>query len=168
MDNSCLNQADADNAALDETFESRFFTLLSRICRQLVQHAEQIKASGMLSPPQLWFMKRLHDAGAPQPISFFADGFFSNLSNASQMIDRLEADGLVQRISNPRDRRSKLVELTELGARRMNHAHEQHHKLAQELLAPLTERERRAALATLERVLSLFENEADDARPCGF
>ena len=167
MDNSDVKQSDADPAALDATFENQFFTLLSRICRQLFQHAEQIKAAGMLSPPQLWFMKRLHDAGAPQPISFFADGFFSNLSNASQMIDRLETDGLVRRINNPRDRRSKLVELTQLGARRMNYAHAQHHKLARDLLAPLSEGERLAALAMLERVLSLFENEADDPCRCG-
>lgn len=163
-----MNQSCADSNPLDDTFEAQFFTSLSRVCRQLVLHAEQIKAAGTLSPPQLWFLKRLYDAGAPQPISFFADGVFSNLSNASQMIDRLEADGLVYRIDNPRDRRSKLVELTEEGVQRMNHAHERHHLLARELLEPLSEEERRAALATLGRVLSLFENETDDAGPCGF
>ncbi len=163
-----MNQSCADSNPLDDTFEAQFFTSLSRVCRQLVLHAEQIKAAGTLSPPQLWFLKRLYDAGAPQPISFFADGVFSNLSNASQMIDRLEADGLVYRIDNPRDRRSKLVELTEEGVQRMNHAHERHHLLARELLEPLSEEERRAALTTLGRVLSLFENETDDAGPCGF
>ena len=161
-----MNQACAESAALDETFENRFFTLLSRICRQLVQHAEQIKASGMLSPPQLWFLKRLYDTGSPQPISFFADGFFSNLSNASQMIDRLEADGLVYRIDNPRDRRSVLVELTDAGVERMHHAEASRMQLARELLAPLSESERIAALSTFERVLSLFENDSDEAGPC--
>ena len=167
MDNPDAKQAAADAAWRDDTFEARFFTLLTRICRQLMQRAEQVKASGTLSPPQLWFLKRLHDAGAPQPVSFFADGIFSNLSNASQMIDRLEADGLVCRISNPRDRRSKLVELTDPGLARMREAHASHHLLAQELLQPLTDEERRAALATLERLLSLFEDEFDSAPPCG-
>lgn len=161
-----MNQDCVQPVRLDETFEHQFFTLLSRICRQLVQHAEQIKAAGMLSPPQLWFLKRLNDAGAPQPISFFADGVFSNLSNASQMIDRLETEGLVCRIDNPRDRRSKLVELTDQGKQRMNEAYECHHLLAQELLKPLTAEERGAALATLERVLSLFEDEPRDAGHC--
>lgn len=161
-----MNQACAESAALDETFENRFFTLLSRICRQLVQHAEQIKASGTLSPPQLWFLKRLYDAGAPQPISFFADGVYSNRSNASQMIDRLEAEGLVCRIDNPRDRRSKLVELTDAGVERMHHAEASHMQLARELLAPLSEEERAAALSAFERVLSLFENDSDEAGPC--
>ena len=104
--------------------------------------------------------------GAPQPISFFADGFFSNLSNASQMIDRLEAEGLVYRINNPRDRRSKLVELTEQGVQRMNQAYERHHLLAQELLAPLSEQERNAAIATFERLLPLFEDRNTDDEAC--
>ncbi len=162
-----MKQTCAEAAWNDDSFESHFFTLLTRICRQLVLHADQIKTAGMLSPPQLWFLKRLYDAGSPQPISYFADPVFSNLSNASQMIDRLEADGLVCRISNPRDRRSKLVELTDLGLVRMKQAYNRHHLLAQELLQPLSDDERRSALVTLERVLSLFESETDGAGPCG-
>ena len=150
----------------DAPFEQQFFTLITRICRQLVLHAEQIKAEDTLSPPQLWFLKRLYDAGAPQPISFFADGVYSNRSNASQMIDRLEADGLVYRIENPRDRRSKLVELTDAGVERMRHAEASHMQLARELLAPLTEEERIAALSTFGRVLSLFEDDSDENELC--
>lgn len=150
----------------DAPFEQQFFMLITRICRQLVLHAEQIKAEDCLSPPQLWFLKRLYDAGAPQPISFFADGVYSNRSNASQMIDRLEADGLVYRISNPRDRRSVLVELTDAGVERMHHAEASHMQLARELLEPLSEEERIASLSTFERVLSLFEDEAHNSDPC--
>ncbi len=150
----------------DAPFEQQFFMLISRICRQLVLHAEQIKADDTLSPPQLWFLKRLYDSGAPQPISFFADGVFSNRSNASQMIDRLEAEGLVYRIRNPRDRRSVLVELTDAGVERMHHAEACHMELARELLDPLTEEERVAALSTFARVLTLFEEGEDDAGLC--
>ena len=150
----------------DALFEQQFFTLITRICRQLALHAEQIKADDTLSPPQLWFLKRLYDAGAPKPISFFADGVFSNRSNASQMIDRLEAEGLVYRIRNPRDRRSVLVELTDAGVERMHHAEACHMELARELLDPLTEEERVAALSTFARVLTLFEEGEDDAGLC--
>ncbi len=151
----------------DAPFEQQFFTLITRICRQLVLHAEQVKADDTLSPPQLWFLKRLYEAGAPQPISFFADGVYSNRSNASQMIDRLEAEGLVYRIRNPRDRRSVLVELTDAGVERMRHAEASHMQLARELLAPLTEEERVAALSTFERVLSLFEDDSEEPGLCG-
>ena len=150
----------------DAPFEQHFFMLITRICRQLVLHAEQIKADDSLSPPQLWFLKRLYDAGAPQPISFFADGVYSNRSNASQMIDRLEAEDLVYRIKNPRDRRSVLVELTDAGVDRMRHAEASHMQLARELLAPLTDEERVAALTTFERVLTLFEDDTDEYDRC--
>lgn len=154
------------NLPPDAPYEQRFFMLITRICRQLVLHAEEIKADDTLSPPQLWFLKRLYDAGAPQPISFFADGVYSNRSNASQMIDRLEADDLVYRIRNPRDRRSVLVELTDAGVERMHQAEASHMQLARELLAPLTDEERVAALSTFERVLSLFENDRDETGLC--
>lgn len=152
---------------LDAPYEQQFFMLITRICRQLVLHAEQIKADDSLSPPQLWFLKRLYDAGAPQPISFFADGVYSNRSNASQMIDRLEAEGLVYRLQNPRDRRSVLVELTDAGVERMHDAEASHMQFARELLAPLTEEERVAALVTFERVLTLFEDDSDESGLCG-
>ncbi len=96
-----MNQCRIAAESPDATFEQRFFVLLMRIYRHLLQHAEQNKADDTLSPSQLWFLKRLFEAGKPQPISFFADGVFSNLSNASQMIDRLEAEGLVNRVRNP-------------------------------------------------------------------
>ncbi len=158
-----MNQCRIAAESPDATFEQRFFVLLMRIYRHLLQHAEQNKADDTLSPSQLWFLKRLFEAGEPQPISFFADGVFSNLSNASQMIDRLEAEGLVNRVRNPRDRRSVLVELTDLGAQRMSHADECHQQMAQALLKPLSEGERAETLATFERVLSLLENRPPQA-----
>jgi len=158
-----MNQCGVPAKSPDATFEQRFFVLLMRIYRHLLQHAEQNRADDTLSPSQLWFLKRLFEAGTSQPISFFADGVFSNLSNASQMIDRLEADGLVNRVRNPRDRRSVLVELTDLGAQRMRHADERHQQMAQALLEPLSEGERVETLATFERVLSLLENRSAEA-----
>lgn len=148
-----------------DSFEQRFFSLLARIFHRLKQFGEYNTPPGLLSPPQLWFLRRLYDAGAPQPVSYFADGLYSNRSNASQMIDRLEAEGLVCRVRNPRDRRSVLVELTASGERSMRHASASHQQLAEQLLRPLSDEERRTTLATLERVLSLLENhlEGDEA-----
>ena len=128
--NECLTQA-------DDSFEHRFFLLLTRIYRLLHQHADHNMPADALSPPQLWFLKRLDDAGAPQPISYFADGVVSNRSNASQMIDRLESEGLVARVRHPSDRRSVLVQLTDKGAARMRDGHECLDTLAKELLQPL-------------------------------
>jgi DNA-binding MarR family transcriptional regulator len=39
-------------------------------------------------------------------------------SNITQLVDRLEADGLVRRVDDPDDRRSKRAEVTALGRKR--------------------------------------------------
>ena len=114
-----------------------------------------------LSPAQAWFLGRLFEAGAPQPISYFADGVFSNRSNATQMIDRLEAEGLVRRSRNPKDRRSVLVELQDSGSQRLLEALHRRETLLRELLNPLTDAERDATLLVFERLLNLLEHNQD-------
>ena len=139
------------------TFEEEFFRLMAGINRQLRQLSDQQLVKDCISPTQLFFLKRLDDAGAPQPVSFFAEGLFSSRSNASQMIDRLQAEGLVHRQENPSDRRSVLVSLTEQGAARLREGHAQHLNLAKALFAPLNEQERANMIRALRQVLSLLE-----------
>ena len=158
-----MNDCMAEASAADDSFEHRFFLLLTRIYRLLHQHADHNMPADALSPPQLWFLKRLDDAGSPQPISFFADGVVSNRSNASQMIDRLESEGLVARVRHPSDRRSVLVQLTDKGAARMRQGHECLDTLAKELLQPLSQSERDNIIAVFERILSLLERQATPA-----
>ncbi len=158
MDNSCINK-NCEPASWDSgSFEHRLFALLMRINRLLHQHIMQNMTAHALSPAQLWFLKRLDDAGTPQPIGYFADGVFSNRSNATQMIDRLQAEELVSRIKNPKDRRSVLVELTDLGAQRLLEAHQCHERLLQALFASLTEGERAEAIRIFEGLLNLLQS----------
>lgn len=158
MNNSDMNKKCEIVDWDDGSFEHRFFSTLMRINRLLRQHVEQELTDIDLSPPQMWFLKRLAHAGEPQPISFFADGVFSNRSNATQMIDRLEAEELVKRVKNPKDRRSVLVELTDLGSQRLIEAHHRHEKLIGDLLAPLSSDDRDKTLEALEGVLELLNN----------
>ncbi len=153
-----MNECDSRAFGEAQTFEEQFFQLMAGINRQLRQLSDQQLVQECVSPAQLFFLKRLHDAGAPQPVSFFAEGHFSSRSNASQMIDRLQAEGLVQRQGNPQDRRSVLVRLTELGAQRLREGHAQHLSLAQALFAPLSPAERENTLHSLRRVLGLLES----------
>ena len=141
------------------SFEQHFFALFTRIIRLLRQHAVQKMTAQTLSEAQMRFLYLLDYAGAPQPISYFADGVFSNRSNATQMIDRLQAEGLVRRIKNPCDRRSVLVELTELGSQRLHEGNEWLVSLLEALFDPMGEAERDATIRVLERVQNLLEDE---------
>ncbi|MGO8670806.1 MAG: MarR family winged helix-turn-helix transcriptional regulator [Capsulimonadaceae bacterium] len=60
----------------------------------------------------------LAEAGEPISLSELASHLTCVRSNVTQLVDRLEADGLVERIDDPRDRRSVKAALTDLGRTR--------------------------------------------------
>ena len=68
-----------------------------------------------LSFAKLIALQALSAAGAPLPLSQLADRLSCVKSNITQLVDRLEADGLVSRQPDPRDRRTRLAELTAAG-----------------------------------------------------
>ena len=49
------------------------------------------------------------------PLRLLAEEQQCVASNVTTLVDRLETDGLVRRVDDPADRRSKRAELTELG-----------------------------------------------------
>jgi DNA-binding MarR family transcriptional regulator len=68
-----------------------------------------------LSLPKLAALRRLAEAGDALPLGQLADRLACVKSNVTQMVDRLEADGLVTRAPDPGDRRSRLALLTPAG-----------------------------------------------------
>ena len=63
-------------------------------------------------------LSRLQEAGEPLTLSELAERLSCVRSNITQLVDRLEADGLVRRVADPTDRRSVRAELTPLGRER--------------------------------------------------
>lgn len=72
-------------------------------------------------------------------------------------IDRLEKKGLVKRTPSPHDRRAVLVTLTDEGVRRVDSALKELLQRESELVAPLTEDERKELSGLLRRLLLPFE-----------
>src|SRR5215213_1916816 len=68
-----------------------------------------------LSIPKLAALQRLVDAGGTLPLGQLAERLACVKSNVTQLVDRLEADGLVTRAPDPGDRRSRLAVITEQG-----------------------------------------------------
>jgi DNA-binding MarR family transcriptional regulator len=60
----------------------------------------------------------LAKAGEPLTLGEFASQLKCVRSNITQLVDRLEADGLVKRVSDPADRRTVLAVVTPLGLKR--------------------------------------------------
>ena len=68
-----------------------------------------------LSLAKLAALNRLTEAGESLPLGQLAERLSCVKSNVTQLVDRLEADGLVNRTADPNDRRSRLAVLTEAG-----------------------------------------------------
>jgi DNA-binding MarR family transcriptional regulator len=71
-----------------------------------------------LSSPKFAVLTILVDADDALTLSELAARSSCVRSNMTQLIDRLEADGLVRRVDDPHDRRSVRAELTVLGRQR--------------------------------------------------
>ena len=70
-----------------------------------------------LSVPRLAALQRLVDAGGSLPLGQLADRLACVKSNVTQLVDRLEAEGLVTRSPDPDDKRSRLAMITDAGRR---------------------------------------------------
>jgi DNA-binding MarR family transcriptional regulator len=75
-------------------------------------------------------------------------------SNITQLMDRLEADGLVRRVEDPRDRRAVRAAVTRLGAERQTAGAKEVARVQAELAKTLSGKDRGASL---RRALSAIE-----------
>lgn len=91
------------------------FTFLD-VADRLYERVGQALGSVGLSYPKYEVLKHLSDAGAPVSLGALADGQSCARSNITQLVDRLETEGLVRRVPDPDDRRGVRAELTEQGA----------------------------------------------------
>src|SRR3954469_3284749 len=82
-------------------------TLESRVEEQLAEVG--------LSLPKLAALHQLSQAGDSLPLGQLAERLACVKSNVTQLVDRLEADGLVVRAADPNDRRSRLAVITDSG-----------------------------------------------------
>lgn len=103
-----------------------------------------------LSLAKLGVLQTLGEARGPLPLGELAEANQCVRSNITQLVDRLEADGLVRRMNDPGDRRIRRAVLTAKGRKlwaagqRILEAHER--KVAKALGA--------GELAALERTLA--------------
>lgn len=71
-----------------------------------------------LSIPKFSALTMLVEGGEPLSLSELAEQMTCVRSNITQLVDRLEVDGLVVRVEDPKDRRSVRAAVTVLGRER--------------------------------------------------
>lgn len=72
-----------------------------------------------LSLAKIGLLRHLIGVDEPLPLTTLSERCGCVKSNITQLVDRLEADGLVQRIPDPGDRRCILARITEPGKQRV-------------------------------------------------
>lgn len=91
-----------------------FFMLLDAGRAQFARLEEALKSVG-LSAAKYKVLSQIAKSNEPVPLRLLAEEQKCVASNVTTLVDRLESDGLVRRVDDPSDRRSKRAELTELG-----------------------------------------------------
>jgi DNA-binding MarR family transcriptional regulator len=127
---------------------------LLEVARVVQEQVEAALDSVGLSGPKYMTLEQLVRAGEPMSLSSLADCRKCVRSNITQLVDRLEADGLVERVSDPVDRRAVRAAVTPLGEERFAAGTDAIRAVQAELASRVSAEDRENFL----RVLSSFRN----------
>ena len=105
-----------------------------------------------LSLAKLFALKAISDAGESLPLGRLAELLSCVKSNVTQLVDRLEADGLVERRPDPRDRRTRLAVLTPAGRKAVKDGTRLQQEAERDLLTKLSRNEAHQLGALLEKL----------------
>jgi MarR family 2-MHQ and catechol resistance regulon transcriptional repressor len=112
---------------------------------------EQLAEVG-LSLPKLAALHQLSQAGDSLPLGQLAERLACVKSNVTQLVDRLEADGLVVRAADPNDRRSRLAVITESGKSAYERGMHIQQRAEREIFGALSKEESSALHELLEKI----------------
>ncbi|HEV8598192.1 MAG TPA: MarR family transcriptional regulator [Gemmatimonadales bacterium] len=107
-----------------------------------------------LSTGKVGVLKTLAQAGEPLPLSELAECSKCVRSNVTQLVDRLEADGLVRRVDDPDDRRVTRASLTHEGRKAFIQAKKVISLQEREIFRVLSDEEAAALVRVLEQLTS--------------
>jgi DNA-binding MarR family transcriptional regulator len=141
-----------ENRMYDSTLEDRLLELLQTSWKLALTQMDSALDEAGLSAAKIWALMHLISSDGAMGMTQLADCIGSGKSNATQIVDRLEAERLVRRVPHPEDRRSVLVEVTEEGQRRYEAGVQIRKRVARDMLATLTHDEQRQLIGLLERL----------------
>ena len=107
-----MNQADG---AVSQVSTPHVAFSILHAAQLIEEKIENRLAAVGLSMAKQSALSKLEEAGEPLTLSQLAEKLSCVRSNITQLVDRLEADGLVRRLADPADRRSVRAELTPQG-----------------------------------------------------
>jgi DNA-binding MarR family transcriptional regulator len=122
------------------------------VAEHVQERLEAALAPTGLSLAKLGALRHLAEADEPLPLGQLAERIACVKSNVTQLVDRLESDGLVKRVPDPDDRRSVRAVITVLGRERHEAGMEAMMRAEQQAVSELEESEKSALLDLLTRL----------------
>jgi DNA-binding MarR family transcriptional regulator len=144
-----MNSKASESGARPAPSEPVIFSLL-HAAHALENRMEKALESVQLSMPKYGVLSQLVEAGEALSLGELAARLACVRSNMTQLVDRLEADGLVRRVDDPADRRSVRAAITGLGEDRQRAGARELETVFADFRATVPKADR----AALERVLS--------------
>ena len=148
MNNTALDQRGGQAQASETTI----FELL-HAAHALEDKVEAALGKAGLSMAKFAVLNELVSSGEALPLSELATRLSCVKSNMTQLVDRLQADGLVQRVQDPADRRSVKAEITASGGERQAAAAMEMAQLQAQFSSAVGPQDR----STLERLLGALK-----------
>jgi DNA-binding MarR family transcriptional regulator len=127
------------------------FTFLD-VADRLYERLATALARVGLSYAKYEVLKHLRNAQEPVTLGALAEGQRCARSNITQLVDRLESEGLVRRVDDPTDRRAIRAELTEEGAVLLEEGATQIDLVRAEFAASFSARERQELGRLLSKI----------------
>jgi DNA-binding MarR family transcriptional regulator len=127
--------------------------------RSMHEWASYVKSTG-LSIPKIGVLMFLYHRGGCG-VHDIGERMETTSAAASQLIDRLVHDGLLERSESPDDRRVRKISLTEKGRALVENGIRRRNRWVDDLAAALAEEERAAVLKALP-ILMAAEKKLDD------
>jgi DNA-binding MarR family transcriptional regulator len=145
-----------NNAPTNETCKGADEGMLQllNVARILQARIDAALESVGLSIPKYQALDELVRCGSPVPLGQLADRQKCVRSNITQLVDRLEADGLVKRTDDPADRRGVRALVTPLGKERFDAAKVAIREVQHALTARMSDSDR----ADFVRILASFRD----------
>jgi MarR family transcriptional regulator, 2-MHQ and catechol-resistance regulon repressor len=134
-----------------EESATRVYLVLWRATRAIEENAARSVSTLGLGHSDFSVLEVLLHKG-PQPVNIIGKKVLLTSGSITAAIDRLESKKLLRRTSDPKDRRTRIVELTETGRRLIVRAFQRHAMDMEETMAVLRSGERRELVRLLKKV----------------
>ncbi|KUN06139.1 MarR family transcriptional regulator [Streptomyces yokosukanensis] len=143
----------------DGLLAEQLLRLTRRVHRIQKRHLERHELG--VTPAQSRLLRTLAHYASPPRMADLAERLEVVPRAVTTLVDGLEASGKVRRVADPANRRVTRIELTDEGRTTLRELRGARRSAAEEILAPLTEKERQVLGVLLDTLI-----ERDGGTPC--